>query len=323
MVTSIKRARSSLWWLCLFTLMAMTMSSSLLYYAEKEEASFDYDKQAWYRDVNSSLPDAGQKVFFQSIPDTMWWALVTLTTTGYGDTYPITIGGKVIAGFTMIAGLLVVGYPITILTAVFQDVHQEYLDNQAKNRRREILKDKLLKSELFKATRTPRAARKKEKQDNVSVGTPTEALEDFANLNFGLLEPDALSEGEATPKADLTKGRTDIPTLVLPDGSEGGGGRKLTLKSATHPIVMRKLSVACSRQDEDPLVPLSKVNEMISSMEATILQHLATFDTAITTIRSDLDMIIKHVDLPPPTPPSARPPLPPMPPPNKPNPLKY
>ncbi|KAJ9456144.1 Potassium voltage-gated channel protein Shab [Diplonema papillatum] len=150
MVSSLVRARSSLWWLCLFTLMAMAISSSLMFYVEKEDASFDYERQAWYRDENSSLPDAGSKVFFQSIPDTFWWAVATLTTTGYGDVYPVTIGGKIVASLTMTAGLLVVGYPITILTAVFQDVYQEHQDEDARKRRKEQLKNKIVEAQMIR-----------------------------------------------------------------------------------------------------------------------------------------------------------------------------
>jgi len=42
---------------------------------------------------------------FPTIPDGMWWAIVTITTVGYGDMVPLTVMGKVIAGLTMICGL--------------------------------------------------------------------------------------------------------------------------------------------------------------------------------------------------------------------------
>ena len=46
------------------------------------------------------------KRFFTSIPAAMWWCVVTMTSTGYGDMFPVTVGGRIVAGFTMILGLV-------------------------------------------------------------------------------------------------------------------------------------------------------------------------------------------------------------------------
>ena len=51
---------------------------------------------------------------FITIPVAMWWAIVTITTTGYGDMFPITLAGRVVAMGTMIAGIALSG----ILTSV-------------------------------------------------------------------------------------------------------------------------------------------------------------------------------------------------------------
>jgi voltage-gated potassium channel len=48
-----------------------------------------------------------QPEFFGSIPQALWWAIVTLTTTGYGDVTPITPAGRILAGVVMVAGILV------------------------------------------------------------------------------------------------------------------------------------------------------------------------------------------------------------------------
>lgn len=48
-----------------------------------------------------------QPEIFHSIPASMWWAIVTLTTTGYGDVTPQTVGGRVVAGVVMISGIAV------------------------------------------------------------------------------------------------------------------------------------------------------------------------------------------------------------------------
>ena len=45
---------------------------------------------------------------FSSIPETMWWGLITLTTVGYGDVSPVTPLGKVIGAFTAIMGICTV-----------------------------------------------------------------------------------------------------------------------------------------------------------------------------------------------------------------------
>ena len=45
---------------------------------------------------------SSQPEIFGSIPEAMWWTIITLTTVGYGDTYPITALGKVIASLVAI-----------------------------------------------------------------------------------------------------------------------------------------------------------------------------------------------------------------------------
>ncbi|GGG41858.1 ion transporter [Bizionia arctica] len=54
---------------------------------------------------------------FASIFDSLWWAIVTLTTVGYGDVYPITVGGKVFTFFILLIGLGIVAIPTGIITA--------------------------------------------------------------------------------------------------------------------------------------------------------------------------------------------------------------
>ena len=53
--------------------------------------------------------------FYTSIPAAMWWCIVTLTTTGYGDMFPLTFGGRVIAGVTMLLGLVLFGILLNIV----------------------------------------------------------------------------------------------------------------------------------------------------------------------------------------------------------------
>ena len=62
---------------------------------------------------------------FGSIPRAMWWCIVTLTTVGYGDVYPVTLLGKSLAGLVAIAGIGLIAMPTGILAAAFSDVVQQ------------------------------------------------------------------------------------------------------------------------------------------------------------------------------------------------------
>ncbi len=62
-----------------------------------------------------------QPEVFGSIPQAMWWSIVTLTTVGYGDIYPISTLGKIFAAVIMVAGVGLVALPTGILASGFSD----------------------------------------------------------------------------------------------------------------------------------------------------------------------------------------------------------
>ena len=76
---------------------------------------------------------------FQSIPDSMYWALITLTTVGYGDITPITITGKLIAVGSAILGVIVVAIITGIVASSF---------NAQMERRNIIFEDQVRKALL-------------------------------------------------------------------------------------------------------------------------------------------------------------------------------
>lgn len=61
---------------------------------------------------------------FGSIPRSMWWAIATLTTVGYGDVAPETWLGRVCAGFIAVLGIGLIAIPTGILAAAFSDATQ-------------------------------------------------------------------------------------------------------------------------------------------------------------------------------------------------------
>jgi len=54
---------------------------------------------------------------FSSIPQSMYWAIVTLTTVGYGDVAPVTVLGKFMASIVMLTGFAIIAVPTGIMTA--------------------------------------------------------------------------------------------------------------------------------------------------------------------------------------------------------------
>ncbi len=60
-----------------------------------------------------------QPKIFTSIPDTIWWSVVTLTTVGYGDMVPITVLGKVFTVIILLSGVALLALPAGIITSGF------------------------------------------------------------------------------------------------------------------------------------------------------------------------------------------------------------
>lgn len=66
-----------------------------------------------------SVESTVQPDVFTNIPQSIWWAIATMTTVGYGDIYPITILGKIIATALIFVGIGIVAIPSSIISAGF------------------------------------------------------------------------------------------------------------------------------------------------------------------------------------------------------------
>ena len=94
------------------------VASSLIYYAE-----------------NNVHP-----THFKSIPDSMYWAVITLTTVGYGDITPVSVLGKIIAVFAAIGGVIVVALLTGIVASSFS-LQMERRKSQFEDEIRRALED--------------------------------------------------------------------------------------------------------------------------------------------------------------------------------------
>lgn len=76
--------------------------------------------------------ERGANPDFANIPQAIYWAIVTLTTVGYGDVAPITIPGKIMASVIMLTGFAIIAVPTGVITS---EIREQALRNQRRKRR--------------------------------------------------------------------------------------------------------------------------------------------------------------------------------------------
>jgi len=100
--------------LLLMIFLASVLFSSAIYYAER--GAWDAERGEWVR----TWPDGSTSTSpYQSIPESFWWTIVTMTTVGYGDVTPITAAGRFVAVLAALSGILVLAIPVSIISTNF------------------------------------------------------------------------------------------------------------------------------------------------------------------------------------------------------------
>lgn len=73
-----------------------------------------------------------------SYPDALWWAIVTVTTVGYGDRYPVSAGGRIVAAVLMLVGIGLIGVLTATVASVFIKEHTDANKEELKKSHRDL-----------------------------------------------------------------------------------------------------------------------------------------------------------------------------------------
>jgi len=115
--TTLRNSHRELLLLCMTVSMGMLIFAGLGYALEKDE------------------PDT----MFYTLPQTLYWAIITMTSTGYGDVAPTTAGGKLVASLCSICGVLCITLPIPIIVANFNRYYEKSIIKEEIEEQRSIL----------------------------------------------------------------------------------------------------------------------------------------------------------------------------------------
>ncbi|KAM6453562.1 voltage-gated potassium channel regulatory subunit KCNG2 isoform 1-T2 [Liasis olivaceus] len=146
---TVRRCTREFGLLLLFLCVAMALFSPLVYLAENE---------------------MGAKHEFTSVPSSYWWAVISMTTVGYGDMVPRSIPGQVVALSSILSGILLMAFPVTSIFHTFSRSYIELKEEQQRAANRQL-------HELEESNNLPQDSSSQEGDSSSSQGSDGAAIQ--------------------------------------------------------------------------------------------------------------------------------------------------
>ena len=153
---------------------------------------------------------ANGATWFSSVPESLWWAVISMTTTGYGDTYPITPLGRLAATGAFLVGLLLFAIPISVISGAF---HGEY--NRMENLKR-LRAEHSAQSGVPGLEKDPGLQQEEEEEKEAATATAAAAAAADKGNN-------AAASTTAAPAADVTAPVDNVNIFPSANGGIDGG----------------------------------------------------------------------------------------------------
>jgi len=249
---ALERSAQPLSLLFYFMLIANILFASAIYYAEAMGPNANPSDVDNFDDPLPAFP-------FDSVPRAMYWCMVTMTTVGYGDMYPITLIGRIIAVITMLSGIVVLAMPITLIGSNFVEEYRKSQANELKEKRR--------------------------KESNAKA---IEEIRKEATLRMMLRDPDSSKALQRLGLANVAEGRegTDDADASQPATPGGGVRRRLSHRLSGSDLMSpgeRIVSTIARREERE------RRRRIREEDEAAGIGGSAPWDTQVTPARPQRD----------------------------------